>query len=306
MRSLLAYLLLLFLFFSCKQQEEKKNLSSHSPLVEDTNGDIVHTDLMGKSNVVFFDSSKIKKIAVTIPGILPLNNNIYPVGKPTIIKAGNPKITFPGQNPYEKPNFIAAHDSSYIAGTPYVVEAKAPNTKDQNSQNFSSYSKLQGLKQQNIYCMLEDKLGNLWFGTNGGGVSKFDGKSFSHYTTKEGLASNVVRCMMEDKKGNLWFGFFNGGFCRYDGTSFTRFSAKEGFFNNDIFCMLEDKNGIIWLGTNGGGVCRFDGKNFSNYTEKEGLSNNFVLSILQDKSGKLWFGTNGGGVCRFDGKLFAN
>jgi ligand-binding sensor domain-containing protein len=54
--------------------------------------------------------------------------------------------------------------------------------------------------------MLEDKSGNLWFGTYGGGVSKYDGKSFTHFTEKEGLSNNTVLSMLEDKSGNLWFG----------------------------------------------------------------------------------------------------
>jgi len=65
--------------------------------------------------------------------------------------------------------------------------------------------------------MLEDKSVNLWFGTEGGGVSKYDGKSFTHFTDKEGLSNNVVWSMLEDKSGNLWFGTYGDGVCKYDG-----------------------------------------------------------------------------------------
>ncbi len=294
-----------FLLFSCHQQKEKKSLGSSTPLIVEAKGYIVPMESLRKPNVLYIDTNKLKKIAAPKPTIIAFDKSICPVKKPNFSKAGIPKIAIPGQTPYGLPKIRKAIDSSFIAGIPEVVEAKAPYTKDQNPQNFSSYSKLQGLKQQNIYCMLEDKAGNLWFGTNGGGASKFDGKSFTHYSRKEGLSSNVVRCMMEDKKGNIWFGSFNGGLSRFDGISFSRFTTNNGLSNNDIFCMLEDNAGNIWLGTNGGGVCRFDGKNFTNYTDNEGLSNNFVLSILQDKKGNIWFGTNGGGACRFDGKSFA-
>jgi ligand-binding sensor domain-containing protein len=83
--------------------------------------------------------------------------------------------------------------------------------------------------------ILEDKSGNLWFGTYGGGVSKYDGKSlsagqagFTHFTDKEGLSNNVVRSILEDKSGNLWFGTAGGGVSKYDGKSFTHFTDKEG------------------------------------------------------------------------------
>ena len=159
----------------------------------------------------------------------------------------------------------------------------------------------------NVVCsILEDKSGNLWFGTNGGGVSKYDGKSFTHFTEKEGLSNNVVCSILEDKSGNLWFGTNGGGVSKYDGKSFTHFTEKEGLSNNDVRSILEDKSGNLWFGTYGGGVSKYDGKSFTHFTEKEGLSNNVVRSILEDKSGNLWFGTNGGGVSKYDGKSFTH
>ena len=54
--------------------------------------------------------------------------------------------------------------------------------------------------------ILEDKSGNLWFGTEGGGVSMYNGESFTHFTEKEGLSNRDVLSILEDKSGNLWFG----------------------------------------------------------------------------------------------------
>jgi ligand-binding sensor domain-containing protein len=82
--------------------------------------------------------------------------------------------------------------------------------------------------------MLEDKSGNLWFGTYGGGVNKYDGKSFTHYTDKEGLSNNIVLSILEDKNGNLWFGTNGGGASKFDGKSFTRYTNKEGMPNDIV------------------------------------------------------------------------
>jgi ligand-binding sensor domain-containing protein len=59
--------------------------------------------------------------------------------------------------------------------------------------------------------MLEDKNGNLWFGTWDGGVNKYDGRYITHFTVKEGLCNNNVTCMIEDNSGNIWFGTEGGG-----------------------------------------------------------------------------------------------
>jgi len=60
--------------------------------------------------------------------------------------------------------------------------------------------------------MLEDKSGNLWFGTYAevGGVSHYNGSTWRTFTTADGLADNVVASMLEDKSGNLWFGTTRG------------------------------------------------------------------------------------------------
>ena len=58
--------------------------------------------------------------------------------------------------------------------------------------------------------MLEDSQGNLWFGTNGGGANRYDGKSFTHFTTKEGLSNNKISSMLEDRQGRLWLTTMKG------------------------------------------------------------------------------------------------
>ncbi len=136
--------------------------------------------------------------------------------------------------------------------------------------NFTNYTTDNGLALDAIACGLRDKTGNLWFGTDGGGVSRYDGKSFTNFTTAQGLANNGVLSITEDKTGNLWFGT-QGGVSRYDGKSFTNFTTAQGLANNTVFSITEDGHqlgtdgarmnggGNLWFGTNGGGVSRYDG-----------------------------------------------
>jgi ligand-binding sensor domain-containing protein/signal transduction histidine kinase len=177
---------------------------------------------------------------------------------------------------------------------------------DGGISNFTNFTTDNGLALDAIYCSVMDKSGNFWFGTNGGGVSRYDGKSFVSFTTAQGLANNNVNSILEDKSGNLWFGTLGGGVSRYDGKTFSSFTTAQGLTNNYVNSILEDKSGNLWFGTNGGGVSRYDGKTFRSFTTAQGLANNQVFSILEDKSGNLWFGTYGGGVSRFDGKSFVS
>jgi ligand-binding sensor domain-containing protein len=171
-------------------------------------------------------------------------------------------------------------------------------------QNFTTRN---GLTHNAVTKGYIDKNGNLWFGTYGGGVSRYDGKSFTNYTNVQGLASNYIWSICEDKAGNLWFGTWDHGVSRYDGRSFTNYTADDGLANNNtVTSILEDKNGNLWFGT-GGGVSRLnqDGS-FTNYTTAEGLAGDNVSSIWQDKNGKFWFGTWEHGVSCYDGRSFIN
>jgi ligand-binding sensor domain-containing protein/serine phosphatase RsbU (regulator of sigma subunit) len=163
-----------------------------------------------------------------------------------------------------------------------------------------------GLPLNIITCGYKDKTGNLWFGTDGAGISRYDGKSFTNYSAAQGLANNDILSITQDKKGNFWFGTYGGGVSRYNGKTFTNFNVAEGLANNIVKSILEDKKGNMWFGTYGGGVSCYDGKSFTSYTTVDGLANDVVRVIAEDKTGNIWFGTFGGGVSRYDGKSFTN
>jgi ligand-binding sensor domain-containing protein len=75
-----------------------------------------------------------------------------------------------------------------------------------------------------FWDVLEDRKGNLWFGTRDSGVYRYDGKSFQHFSTRQGLASNMALHLYEDRAGNIWFGA-----SRYDGKSFRILPQKMDF-----------------------------------------------------------------------------
>ena len=152
---------------------------------------------------------------------------------------------------------------------------------------------------------MADKAGNLWFGTGGAGITRYDGKSFTNYTMAQGLAGNVVFCIAEDKGRNLWIGT-TSGISKYDGEKFTNYSTAQGLAGNFVTCILQDVKRNIWFATHDGGASKYDGKRFINYTTAQGLANNYVRCMIQDKEGNLWFGTEAGGASKYDGKNFVN
>ncbi|MEJ7738002.1 MAG: two-component regulator propeller domain-containing protein [Chitinophagaceae bacterium] len=213
-------------------------------------------------------------------------------------------------NNIKKDSFAAPTITHITAlNQPKKVKAGKPIVEIDSSNGgapfFTNYSTEQGLPLNSVFCSATDKAGNLWFGTTGGGVSKYDGKSFTNYTIAQGLAGNVVRYITEDKDSNLWFGTTSGA-SKYDGYRFANYTTEQGLGGNFISSILQDIWGNLWFGTQDGGASKFDGKIFTNYTTAHGLADNDIRCMMQDRSGNIWFGTAAGGVSKHDGKTFIN
>ena len=295
-------LALVTLVILCCKSKQEKNPPSFSPKVIEAHGYVVPKDSMAEPKSI--PAIKPRIVPAGNPRVVLINSNVHPAGIPRVVIAGVPRVCTPGQDSFSLPITVPAIDSPFTAGIPEVVIAKEGYTKEQNPQNFVSFSKPQGLRDARVACLQEDRSGNLWIGTFGGGVSKYDGKAFTHFTVKQGLSNNCVWSMLQDKSGNLWFGTLSG-LNRYDGKSFTHFTDKEGLSDDNVWSIYEDKSGNLWFGTIGG-LNKYDGKSFTHFTVKEGLRNNLVMSMLEDKSGNLWLGTGGGGVSKYNGKSFTH
>jgi ligand-binding sensor domain-containing protein len=214
-----------------------------------------------------------------------------------------------------------------IAILVYVSACNGQNKTDSNTNPKLVKTKDTKISD-NIHCGLEDNKGNMWFGTTGQGLYKYDGKSFTQFTTKQGLCNNYVWCLMNDNKGNIWCGTSNG-VCIFDGEKFMPLAITTSFmagFNgesnqnewstpNTVWSLLQDNSGVIWVGTGSGMYC-YNGTSFTHFLQNDNVINNdslklmMVDGILQDKKGVIWFasGMPPGleGVCRYDGKVITS
>jgi len=179
----------------------------------------------------------------------------------------------------------------------YCYDRKSLPTGQAGFQHFTTK---QGLVNNQVSTIYEDKSGNIWFGANGG-VSRYDGKSFRNFTTEEGLSNNDVNSIIEDKTGRFWFGT-RGYVYVYDGKTFTVFTSS-GISLTNIWSIIEDRKGNIWLG-GGAGLLRYDGSTFTNFTTKH------VGYVYEDKKGNIWTsGTNDNRMftlSRYDEKSLSN
>ena len=112
-----------------------------------------------------------------------------------------------------------------------------------------------------IRRIFQDRSGCLWFGTNGDGVGRYNGKVVEFFCMKEGFPGFAVRAIVQDKHNTIWFGT-DHGLIKYDGAQFTTYTTENGLTHDDIWSVIIDRDGLLWIGTFGG-VSRFDGKTFT-------------------------------------------
>ena len=152
-----------------------------------------------------------------------------------------------------------------------------------------------------VYAIHEDRFGNFWIGTLGGGLSEFNRQkqTFRRFknnpTDSLSISHNSVISLHEDQFGFFWVGTYGGGLNRMDLKSgrFINYTARNGLPDDIVYSILEDSQGNLWISTNTG-LVKFDTKTktFRNYDVLDGLqSNEFTIgSSLKCTNGEMLFG----------------
>ncbi len=168
-----------------------------------------------------------------------------------------------------------------------------------------------GLSNGMVCGIIQDKEGNMWFGSFGGGLNKYKNDLFVNINENDGLANNTVMSFYKDSKNNMWIGTWGGGVSKMDYDAWKKkdtiviqnYSTKDGLPFNNIWAICEDLKGNIWFGTSAQGVSVYNGKTFKNYHLKEGLHGSHITSMLVDKKGNVWI-AHENGLDKYDGKIF--
>ena len=172
---------------------------------------------------------------------------------------------------------------------------------------FEHLSVAQGLAQESVLAVVQDRDGFMWFGTQNG-LSRFDGYRVINYRSTPGkartLSNNWVRVLHLDRHGRLWLGT-DGGLNLYDPVtqSFTVFVpaeiARRGNGNRHIKAIVGDGRDGLWLATSDG-LQHFDTvlRRFTTWHHEKGnersLSDDSVTALALDAAGRLWIGTGAG------------
>lgn len=168
--------------------------------------------------------------------------------------------------------------------------------------NFINYTVENGLAQNQVLAMVQDKQGYLWFGTTGG-LSRFDGKSFVNFSQRDSLYRNQVNDLFIDNNGTLWIATI-GGVSYYNGQTFHSLSFGAQYDAIKINSIEQALNGDMWFATDAFGIVVYDGKEMNVISEIQGLNNDKVRSLYLDDEGTMWIATKEGVNYFKDGGIY--
>ncbi|MCG7550084.1 hybrid sensor histidine kinase/response regulator [Pseudoalteromonas sp. Of7M-16] len=166
-----------------------------------------------------------------------------------------------------------------------------------------------GFVSSEIYSIIQDQQGLLWFGTAENGVMRYDGRKVTLFEfdseTMNGLSHNDAGNLMLDRNGDIWIGTWGGGANRYDPKTgqFENFihdsKRTDSIAANRIQSLLHDLDGSIWLGSYDNGLSRYLGGDKFEHIKKTtntslGLSHNRIWDIENHDIQSLWVATSYG------------
>ncbi|MEX1197379.1 MAG: two-component regulator propeller domain-containing protein [Pseudohongiellaceae bacterium] len=207
-----------------------------------------------------------------------------------------------------------------LLAVPAVAQRTQPDI------GFDHITSQDGLSQNAVHSVLQDRRGYLWIATEDG-LNRYDGYSFTvyrrelaeseqrgiepHRVEHPGLPDSLVRVLSEDSDGSLWIGTADGvARLMQPSGSFRHYRPRSEASGDpvpiSVWDIEEDREGRLWVGANPGGLSQLDpttGRFEHHRHDPRGsstLSSNNITGIAMTSDGILWVGTGDAGLNRFD------
>ncbi|NOT63910.1 MAG: hypothetical protein HOP19_27165 [Acidobacteria bacterium] len=134
---------------------------------------------------------------------------------------------------------------------------------------------------------VEDRAGNLWFGTSNGLLRFRDGR-FQRFTAQDGLPDSNIDSLLADREGNIWVGTPHG-LARLTRQFIQTYSVADGLPTPIVYPLLEDRAGNVWIGTDR--LSRYAQGRFTTYDHQAFWRRKHLYSLHESRNGGLWIGT---------------
>ncbi len=136
--------------------------------------------------------------------------------------------------------------------------------------------------------------GDIWIGTDGGGLVRISKGSVRHDTVRDGLPSNTVFALAASGAGltDAWAGTPDG-LGHLENGRWRTLTSADGLADDLARSLLRTHDGSLWIGSRHG-VTRWKAGQATILSRDQGLGSDLVGPLLEDADGDLWIGTSGG------------
>src|SRR5690606_1840420 len=147
-----------------------------------------------------------------------------------------------------------------------------------------------GLGNDMVKCLYEDRSGGIWCGTHFGGMSRYTSDAFMHFTERDGLASKIVSAIHRTPDGTLWLATLGGGVTSWNGDRSVTFGKAEGLGDPFVTSLTEDEEGYLLAATADDGIFRWNGRSFDRAFEFRITAGLRISTLQRDQLGRTWIG----------------
>lgn len=142
-----------------------------------------------------------------------------------------------------------------------------------------------------LNCVAEDRDGNIWAGTTGGGLNLIMPRVVELHGEESGLPFTSIQSIDFDSSGRLWAVSQSGRVAWRDSDGWHPFEEPKGA--GWANCVAADPEGGIWIGTRSEGLLRVRGDTRKSFGVADGLTSPIVRSLLAARNGDVWIATDG-------------
>ncbi len=162
-----------------------------------------------------------------------------------------------------------------------------------------NFTMTNGLTENGIRFVFEDREKNLWVGSSGGGLLRMKRRTFVEENLSSFLPIRRVTAMVEESPGSILLGSYGKGVARLrDGTNVPVRAASGEKVSAYIESLLVDHSGNLWTGSYQGGVRKLDRNGEGRIMAAEETGCLDAAAMYEDSRGRIWVG-GGKAVSRF-------
>jgi len=161
---------------------------------------------------------------------------------------------------------------------------------------ITSHNRDNGLVNNFIYSVFEDTHDQVWFATDGDGISVKTKSGWISYDEKNGLGDDVIYSITGDQRENIWIASASDGIYKYNGGKFSHFGIKDGLSSLEITGITTSGDEVIIIHDDGLDVLHISSGRIAHYGEEVGLAgiSPDLNVISKDPGGNVWIGTRTG------------